>query len=343
MDFATLQSRIIGQLDNRADLSGVVYDYCLDRIGFWREFFFYSSNVTDTSIITSAGQYFYDLPNSMRNVQQIRLLIPGNNAAYAVTRLSVTLPNATVPASTTTGFTTTGSIRVGSQVVSYTGITTNSFTGCAGGAGVIIQGTGITQIAPTTNTTVDVTLPATTIAVASTSGFLPAGMITLGGTQVAYQSIDGTHFLGCVGGTAGTISSGAQVNQLYGIWVPLEKIKYRDLLVNDPLAPPNQAQPSMWAPFNTQFRLYPNPDQNYSLELTGNTGPAAPVNDQDTNFWTTDAATLIIHSTTAEVYEMYLGNEAAAAKYRRGEARERYKLQKLSINLGDPPVVRGWL
>lgn len=343
MDYISLQNRIIAQLDNRADLQQVVYDYSQDRIEYWQSFFFYSAEVTDTSVTTAAGQYFYDLPNNIRNITQVRLLIPGSNTAYAVTTSGVTLPTGTIPVNTTQGFTTNGTIQVGTQIVSYTGVTATSFTGCSGGVGAIVTGTGVGQIQPTTTTTAGVTLPVGTIPVVSTSGFLGAGMITLGGTQVSYSSIDATNFLGCVGGVAGTIASGTTVKQLYGVWIPLDKVKYRDILIADTLAPPNQAQPSMWGQFNTQFRLYPCPDQQYVIEITGDASPAAPTLDGDSNFWTTDAATLIINSTTAEVYELYLGNEAAAQKYRRIELREKKKLLKISFNLGDPPVLRGHL
>ena len=62
----------------------------------------------------------------------------------------------------------------------------------------------------TTTTSASVTLPATTINVASTTNFPTSGSITLGGQTVTYTGITGTSFTGCSGGS-GTIASGSTV------------------------------------------------------------------------------------------------------------------------------------
>jgi hypothetical protein len=56
---------------------------------------------------------------------------------YQTTKLAadVTLPAATITVVSTAGFGTNGRIVVGNQVVTYTGVTPTSFTGCTGGAG----------------------------------------------------------------------------------------------------------------------------------------------------------------------------------------------------------------
>ena len=62
----------------------------------------------------------------------------------------------------------------------------------------------------TTTTSAAVTLPVTTISVASTTGFPTSGTITLGGQTVTYTGVTATSFTGCTGGS-GTIASGTTV------------------------------------------------------------------------------------------------------------------------------------
>ena len=63
----------------------------------------------------------------------------------------------------------------------------------------------------TTTTTSSVTLPATTIPVASTSGFPAApSSILVGGQTVSYTGLTATSFTGCTGGS-GTMASGTTV------------------------------------------------------------------------------------------------------------------------------------
>jgi Tfp pilus assembly protein PilV len=58
-----------------------------------------------------------------------------------------------------------------------------------------------------TTTSGSVTLPASTISVASTTGFMSSGTIYVGGQTVTYTGLTGTSFTGCSGGT-GTFASG---------------------------------------------------------------------------------------------------------------------------------------
>jgi hypothetical protein len=346
--YAQLQQQIANRLDQRTDLQQIIYDFSQDRIAFWSAYFFYNSNITDTSITTNAGQYMYTLPGNMGNLRKMRLLLPGNTQAYATLGQTYTLPQTILKASNVNLFTTNGAILVaGSQVVSYTGVNTllNEFTGCAGGSGLVTVGSGISQISPSTTTTSPVTLPITDLPVASSSGFLPAGMVSVGGTQLSYASTDSTDFLGVTGGQAGlTIASGSLVQQLYGIWIPVDEVPYLRILDIDPLAPPFQTIPSQWGPFGNQFRLYPTPDAAYPLELTGMGGPSAPQLDTDVNAWTQDYATLIINDTCAEIYDGYLHNPDRADRYRQLAMREKNRLSKESWDLGSgPKIIKGHL
>ena len=63
------------------------------------------------------------------------------------TTASVTLPQATIPVvATEDAFASSGQIRFGGQMVSYTGKTSTSFTGCTGGTGTHGAGTTVEQI-----------------------------------------------------------------------------------------------------------------------------------------------------------------------------------------------------
>jgi len=160
-----------------------------------------------------------------------------------------TLPTGTVTVISTGGFPTAGQFVVqtadGPQIVTYTGSTGSTFTGCTGGTGALLVGallsfrlrttiasgsnnvalpTGTINVAsttgfPTTATTIaagsnGAALPAGTINVASTTGFLvrgQIGVVTGAGVQlVAYTGITATTFTGCTGGT-GTMSTGGAI------------------------------------------------------------------------------------------------------------------------------------
>lgn len=284
MLYSELQTRIAERLDNRNNLAGIIYNYSQGRIQYWSSYFFYASDVVDTSLLTTPGQIFYNLPAGIRNLRRLRLLI-GNNLTGLVI-----------------GFTTT---------------------------------------------TAQVTLPATTIPVVSTTGFAAtAGVISIGGAQVFYNSIDPTHFLQCVGvtpnGVQGIYPAGSQAYQLSGVWLDMVKVSYDQIINEDVLSPSLASLPYEYGQFNTQFRLYPVASATFPLECTGNAAPAAPVVDTDDNFWTEDAAWLIIASTTNEIRKGYLHEEANQQDLIL-ENLERRRLMKISGDLMDNLQIRSWI
>lgn len=340
MNYAQLQQQIVNRLDQRTDLQQIIYDFSQLRLNYWSAYFFYTSDVADTSITTTPGQYIYSYPRGIRNVKRIRLLIPGNNQAYTTLTAILTLPSATIAVGSTQAFTHTGALTIYGQVVNYTGVTPTSFTGCTGGSGTLGVGTGVSQIAPSTTTTAEVTLPVAAVPVNSVVGFLPAGVISLAGNQVTYTTTDATDFLGCLGGQQGAmIPAGTLVQQIYGVWYPLRVYSYLRLLDMDPLAPPNRSLPYAWAPFGLTFRLFPAPASQYLLEITGNQSPAIPTMDQDDNFWTEDAASLIINDTCSEVYAAYLHNPERADYYRQLAGRDKSQLMKTGWDINMKPRI----
>lgn len=284
MLYSDVQARIAERLDNRSDLSNIIYQYSQGRIQYWSGYFFYSSDIVDTSLLTTPGQIFYNLPSGIRNLRRLRLLI-GNN----LTGLQI-------------GFTTT---------------------------------------------TAQVTLPTATIPVASTTGFAAtAGVVSVGGMQVFYKSVDATDFLQCVGVTPndvqGVVPAGAQVYQLSGVWLDMVKVSYDQIVNEDVLSPSLASLPYEYGQFNTQFRLYPVASATFPLECTGNGAPAPPLNDTDDNFWTEDAAWLIIASTANEIRRGYLHVEDVQQDLVL-ENLERKRLMKLSGDLMDNLQIRSWL
>lgn len=132
--------------------------------------------------------------------------VPGSPAANAATP---TNPQTLIVQSTTND----------AQIVTYTGKTGTTFTGCTGGVGAISVGNYLwngpvqTSVAAPSD---GVSLPTGTINVVSTTGFPASGILlvtTTNGTQrVTYTGGGGggTTFTGCVGGT-GTMSTGGMI------------------------------------------------------------------------------------------------------------------------------------
>lgn len=134
------------------------------------------------------------------------------------------LPQATINVGSTTGFPTSGSFIVGTStgqhIVTYTGVTATTFTGCSGGTGTLTTGNLVNANARATTIAAGsngVNLPTGTINVASTTGFPTAGTLivtTSAGPQfVNYTGVTATTFTGCTGGT-GTMSTGGTITNV---------------------------------------------------------------------------------------------------------------------------------
>lgn len=146
----------------------------------------------------------------------------------------VTLPQTTINVVSTIGFSGSGSFTLNSETITYTGITSTTFTGCSGGTSTLATGdtvsilktdinsTGIyiagypfpynqaTTIAAGSN---GLTLPQATITVASTSSFPSVGSFTLNSEIITYTGKTSTTFTGCSGGTS-TMATGNTVTMV---------------------------------------------------------------------------------------------------------------------------------
>jgi hypothetical protein len=374
VNYAALRQQIAQRLYNRTDLDQVIVDYSGQVCQSYLDSIFYPSDVQDTSITTNPGQFLYNFPQNIRQVNRVRILLSSVNAAGAsvsgsglfgapqtILSAPVTLPSAAIPVVNASGFLSVGTLVIGgNQIVNYTGISGNTFTGAAGGVGTFGSGAIVTQVASATTLTADTSVPASnSLPVVSTTGFPQSGTLFCQGLIVTYAGITATSFTGISiqqGGGGSlfplnmpiqtVLANGAIVQLASGVWITMRKMSYRDLLLIDDLQPPVTTIPSRWAPFNNQFRLYPAPGAPFTVEITGNGAPPVPFADTDDNFWTEDAALLIIAGTTAEIMENYLGGEMVqdAQSHRKREDREYKRLLKVSLRLGGPHVVEphGW-
>lgn len=161
------------------------------------------------------------------------------------TTAAITLPVPIIPVASTTGFPTQGSIFVGNQVVSYTGVTATSFTGCSRGIGLQSSGTAVVSIS---------------VSLASTTGF-PAGglptsgsMLINGTTVVTYldTATGPTQVRFTQGGTGTTLLTGQTVVVGYsvGALVSYLGVNYVSVANGNVGNTPN-VSPSYWSPVNS--------------------------------------------------------------------------------------------
>lgn len=85
-------------------------------------------------------------------------------------------------------------------------------------------------------------------------------------------------------------------------WQSMTKIDYTSILAIDTNIPASTSIPTLWAPFDRQFRLFQAPDKAYPLELTGLGRIPVPSSDAQHNFWTDDARFYIRFMTVADIY-----------------------------------------
>jgi hypothetical protein len=88
-----------------------------------------------------------------------------------------------------------------------------------------------------------------------------------------------------------------------------------------------RGQPTHYAYWGKQIRLYPVPDAAYQVRLSGLFKLPALVADGDVNTWTEDAEELVRHRAKAILYGQYLRDDANAG---RATALEMAALERLS-------------
>ena len=129
--------------------------------------------------------------------------LSGTLSTIAFTSLTADLTSSAVTVSvvSTSGFGATGSILIESEVISYTGVTSTSFTGCTRGA------SGTTAAAHTGALGVSQYTTSVTINCTSASVFAASGTIYIGSEGISYSGKTATSFTGCTRAANGTTPS----------------------------------------------------------------------------------------------------------------------------------------
>ena len=118
--------------------------------------------------------------------------------AFTSSTAALTTTTTTVSVVDTTGFTATGSILIETEVISYTGVTSTSFTGCTRAASGTTAAAHVTAIGVSQYTT------GVTINCTSASVFAASGTIYIGSEGITYSGKTGTSFTGCTRAANGT-------------------------------------------------------------------------------------------------------------------------------------------
>ena len=90
----------------------------------------------------------------------------------------------------------------------------------------------------------------------------------------------------------------------------------------------SRGQPTHYAYWGQQIRLYPVPDNAYQIRLSGLFKLPTLAGDSDENAWTGDAEELIRHRAKSILYSQYLRDDANAA---RAAALESAAYERLSV------------
>jgi hypothetical protein len=106
----------------------------------------------------------------------------------------------TINVTSTTGFASpTGSIWIGQELITYTGTTGTSFTGCTRGASSTTAAFHFAGVNVTANTT--------SVVLTSATGFASSGTVVIGAELISYASISTNTLTGCVRGYLGSTPS----------------------------------------------------------------------------------------------------------------------------------------
>lgn len=134
------------------------------------------------------------------------------------------------------------------------------------------------------------------------------------------------------------------VRLLQSVWLPLSRVNwYEQILWVDVVNPPFQSLPAWWATYGQTLRVYPTPGAPYPLELMCNAAVAEPVLPTDENFWTDQAATLIMEATCADICRLFINDEARATQHQWATEREAKTLRDYTGRLRGPMIVQSYL
>ncbi len=128
----------------------------------------------------------------------------GALATVGNTILSAAIDNAvtTISVASTATLAASGSVLIDSEIISYSGVTATTLTGCTRAASGSTAASHVASTGVIQSSTV-------TINVADASTFTSTGVFAVGGEIISYSGKTGTSFTGCVRGYAGYVTAHA--------------------------------------------------------------------------------------------------------------------------------------
>ena len=184
------------------------------RMVYWRAFSDGEDRLavgTDNHLYIIENSSLYDITPLRDETNAASTLSSGVNATADLALVSVA------------GFSASGSVIIGTEIISYTSISSLTLTNCTRGSNATSaashnSGVAVTQVLTgslATTITEDLTDSENAISVASVDGFSTAGTIKIGTEIITYTGISVLELTGCTRGasstTAATHSSGAAV------------------------------------------------------------------------------------------------------------------------------------
>lgn len=127
-----------------------------------------------------------------------------------------------------------------------------------------------------------------------------------------------------------------------GVWIPMHKRMHDVINGEDNLQNALQSLPFHWCLFGGQLRIWPC-GAGYRLQLTMNQTPAAPVDDSDITFWSTDAQSLMINATAELICKFHIHDPVRAQDYKDLRIVDERELGSKSIRASGGVKFQPWL
>jgi len=126
------------------------------------------------------------------------------------------------------------------------------------------------------------------------------------------------------------------------VWQWMPEVTFERILHMDVDIPSVRSVPSCYAIFDSKFRIYQTPDQDYDVEITGNGKIPIPADSDTSNFWTTQASDLIRFATEAQLYAVRIKDDASAQRCLIAAEQHRLSLMRETQERATMRLIRAW-
>jgi hypothetical protein len=126
------------------------------------------------------------------------------------------------------------------------------------------------------------------------------------------------------------------------VWQWMNEVTYESILHMDVNIPSTQSVPTVYAIFDSKFRVYSAPDQVCQLEITGNGKIPIPDDDDVENFWTNAASDLITYATLAQIYAVRIKDTDSAQRCQVVAEQHRLSLARETQERATMRLIRAW-